>query len=127
LTWHNISREIGNNVFAIKQGIERKYIYLQDGHYDFKSFIKQFSTKMKIAGFYPKGISFELDETTGKINMTLKKLQDNQYQFYVRDFNKDLLGFNRRKICQEIVMRKSPLVINQLILSHLIIFIFIVI
>jgi hypothetical protein len=92
-TFFNIYEELKNNNFAVDDGNGWKYIHLEDGFYDLRSFNKQFSIQMKKMNYAEKAIMFDLNETSGKINIIFKQTKKD-YKLSVRNYNADLLGFN---------------------------------
>ena len=96
-TFHNISRELDNHYFSVNDGSGYKYVTLPDGFYDVASFSREFQNQLEIGGFGKYGIAFDVQESSGRIEITFRKRSGKKLQFLVRDNIADLLGFNLRK------------------------------
>ena len=92
-TFYNISRELGNNYFAIDDDSGYKYLTVPDGFYDVASFNKEFSNQMDKMGYGKYGISFDVQESTGKIEITFRKRIGKTFKLAVSGNNAELLGF----------------------------------
>ena len=97
-TFYNISRKLGNNYFAVSDGVSAyKYLTLPDGFYDIESFSRAFQKGYENLNFGRYGISFDVQESTGKMLINFRKRSGRTPSLAVTDNNAELLGFNVSK------------------------------
>lgn len=93
-TFHNISYDLGNNNLIVYDTTSWQYLRIPDGLYNISSFDKQVGVQLKKLGLHPRAFKFDIDETTGKMVISFRIQKGKTYKLGIRDFNKNLFGFN---------------------------------